>query len=224
MRHFSVISLAIAACAGAQPQQRPEAPPRPGSYPELVTLFAGWRAFQKPKLVDGVPDYTPAAMAVQRGELASWRQRLLALDPRAWPVPQQVDFHLVRAEMNGLDFDHRVLQPWARNPAFYVTVFDEQSDQPAREGPFALGAVELWTHPLPLDDKAAAEIAAGLRPIPELLQQARGNLTGDAKDLWNFGIKAVKQEREIIAQLAAKAQAHPALDRKSTRLNSSHRH
>ena len=48
--------------------------------------------------------------------------RLAAIDPSGWPIPQQVDYHVVRAEMNGLDFDHRVLRPWANNPAFYVTV------------------------------------------------------------------------------------------------------
>ena len=64
--------------------------------------------------------------------------------------------------MNGLDFDHRVLQPWANNPAFYVTVFLDESDQPAREGPLAAGAVELWKYAFPLSAKDAAEIAAGL--------------------------------------------------------------
>ena len=206
----AVILLALCACAAARPSPDLR-PPRPGTYADLIALFGEWRAFQRPKLVDGVPDYTPAAMSAQQRELPAWQHRLLALEPRGWPIPQQVDFHIVRAEMNGLDFDHRVLQPWARNPGFYVTVFDEQSDQPAREGPFALGAVELWKDRTPLDDAAAAEIAAGLRPIPALLQQARGNLTGNAKDLWNFGIRAVQQEREILAQLGGKAQGHAAL-------------
>ena len=67
--------------------------------------------------------------------------RLATIDPGGWSIPQQVDDHLVRAEMNGLDFDHQVLKPWANNRAFYVTVFLDESDQPAREGPFAIGAV-----------------------------------------------------------------------------------
>jgi hypothetical protein len=73
-----------------------------------------------------------------------------------------VDWNLVRAEMNGLDFDHRVLKPWANNPAFYVTVYDEESDQPAREGPFALGAVELWSLQYPLSAADAEKIAPGI--------------------------------------------------------------
>ena len=37
-------------------------PPAAGGagYAELVTFFREWRAFQKPKVVDGVPDYSPA--------------------------------------------------------------------------------------------------------------------------------------------------------------------
>jgi hypothetical protein len=182
-----------------------------GSHQDLISLFADWRAFQRPQVVDGVPDYTPAAMAKQARELEEYRRRLAAIDPRPWPVAQQVDFHIVRAEMNGLDFDHRVLRPWARNPDFYVTVVTDESDQPAREGPHALGMVELWRWHFPLDDRAAGELASGLAPIPRLLQQARGNLTGNARDLWVQGIGAVKEQRAALADLAGKAGAHADL-------------
>ena len=35
---------------------------------------------------------------------------------------EQVDYHLVRAEMNGLDFRHRVTRPWFRDPGTYSDV------------------------------------------------------------------------------------------------------
>ena len=64
---------------------------------------------------------------------ARWRPRLQrcpsgasgcdAIDPKSWPIEQQNDYKLVKAEMNGLDFNLRVLRPWARDPAFYVNVF-----------------------------------------------------------------------------------------------------
>lgn len=108
-------------------------------YGDLLSLFAEWREFQRPKIMDGVPDYSDASMTAQQQGLSGYRRRLADIDPKAWPVPQQVDYYVVRAEMNGLDFDHRVLRPWANNPAFYVTVFWNESDQPAREGPFAYG-------------------------------------------------------------------------------------
>jgi len=177
---------------------------RSDRYGDLVSLFADWRAFQKPKLVDGVPDYTAPAMAAQHRELARYRQRLAAIDPGGWPVNQQVDWHLVRAEMNGLDFDHRVLRPWAANPAFYVTVFTDQSDQPAREGPLAYGAVELWSYAFPLTPERAGRMDAGLRAIPPLLQQAKKNLVGNARDLWVFGTSSLKQQSADLAALAAR--------------------
>ena len=177
------VGTARAPNAGAQvsPGARPTAPSR---YDDLVTLFTAWRAFQQPKVVNGVPDYSPAAMAAQHRELATYRQRLAALDTAGWPTHAQVDYHIVRAEMNGLDFDHRVLRPWANNPAFYMTVFAEQSDQPAREGPHAAGAVELWRYTFPLSASETAEVRRGLQPIPELLVQARRNLVGNGRDLW----------------------------------------
>jgi hypothetical protein len=170
---------------------------------DLSALFGDWRAFQRPVLVEGVPDYTEAAMAAQYRGLAGFRRRLEALDASRWPVAQQVDWHLVRAEMNGLDFDHRVLRPWANNPAFYVTFFPSQSDQPAREGPLAHGAVELWSYRFPLAAGDAAAIEAGVRAIPALLRQARGNLTGNGRDLWVYGLGSIREQSADLAQFAA---------------------
>src|SRR5467141_1873009 len=190
------------------------APPAPGratTYDDLLSLFQDWRSFQKPKLAGGVPDYTPAAMAAQRRALAGYRKRLAAIDSAGWPVPQKVDYQVARSEMNGLDFDHRVLQPWARNPAFYVTVVADESDQPAREGPFAYGTVELFRWRFPLTEARADELAARLAPVPALLRQARGNLTGNARDLWRLGIRAQEQQRNVLAQLRDQAAPHPAL-------------
>jgi Bacterial protein of unknown function (DUF885) len=182
----------------------PAVAPRSTRYGDLVSLFRDWRVFQRPKLVDGVPDYAAAAMAAQHRELASWRARLAAIDPGGWPIAQQVDWYVVRAEMNGLDFDHRVLKPWANNPAFYVTVFTDESDQPAREGHFASGAVELWSFPAPLDAASSAKIAPGLRAIPGLLAQAKKNLVGNGKDLWTYGTKAIRQQSTDLAAFGEK--------------------
>jgi uncharacterized protein (DUF885 family) len=173
-------------------------------YEDLVSLFSQWRAFQKPRLQDGVPDYTARAMEAQRGELVRFERLLSGIDPSGWPVSQQVDYQLVRAEMNGLDFDHRVLKPWANNPAFYVTVFSEESDQPAREGPFASGSVELWTHTFPLSAQSAEQIDSGIRAIPKLLAEAKTNLVGNGRDIWIYGARSVKQQKAELAALAAR--------------------
>jgi hypothetical protein len=199
-----LLAILIAAACGCGGAGSPETVVSSTRYDDVVALFRDWRAFQQPKLVDGVPDYSAAAMAAQRQGLVNYQRRLAAIDPSSWPVPQQADFHIVRAEMNGLEFDHRVLKPWANNPAFYVTVFTSESDQPAREGPFALGAVELWQFGFPLDLDSARRIAAGLRPIPALLEQAKTNLTGNGKDLWTFGAGSLREQSEALDRLAGR--------------------
>ncbi len=158
------VALVLTFGCGSPPKQ--DAAPVSTSYDDLVSLFREWRTFQAPVLVDGVPDYSPAAMAAQHAALPAWQRRLDAIRPDAWPIAQQADWHVVRAEMNGLEFDHRVLKPWANNPAFYATVFADESDQPAREGPFAAGAVELWALPVPLTGEAAAAVVPALGRHP----------------------------------------------------------
>ncbi|HEX5073305.1 MAG TPA: DUF885 family protein [Gemmatimonadaceae bacterium] len=197
--------------AGAQvsPGDQAAAPPR---YDDLVTLFTAWRAFQQPKVVNGVPDYSPAAMAAQQRELATYRRRLVALDTTGWPTHAQVDYHIVRAEMNGLDFDHRVLRPWANNPSFYMTVFADQSDQPAREGPHAAGSVELWRYTFPLSASDAAEVRRGLQPIPELLAQARRNLVGNGRDLWARSTGDVHGQSDALTDLETRSGTNAPAD------------
>src|SRR5215510_4346594 len=163
-------------------------------YGELLTLFSEWRAFEQPPMRDGAPDYTADSNLRRHAELKKLQQRLAAMQIAAWPVEQQVDYHLVRAEMNGLDFSIRVLRPWVRDPAFYKSIWTEQSDTPAHEGPTHHHLVELWTYSYPLSREAEAKMAKELQVIPPLLEQARINLTGNARDLWVTGIGSLQQQ------------------------------
>ena len=187
----------------------------PASHADLVQLFEAWRAFERPEFIDGVPDYTAEAMARQQRELPSWAARLGSGAPADWSVAEQVDWHLVRAEMNGLDFDHRVRRPWARDPAFYVTIFPAESDVPAHEGPVIHGWIDLWTYDYPLSGADAAELAARIGAIPALLEQARENLAAStARDLWLGGIRAFRgQARDLDAFAARVAGTSTDLDR-----------
>src|SRR4029453_8668790 len=178
----------------------------------LVALFKEWREGQRPQLKDGAPDYTPAAMAAQKARLPELQRKLEAIDPRGWPGAQQIDRRLVRAEMHGLDFDHRVLKPWARNPAFYAVIVPEQSDTPSKEGPAFAGALELWRLSFPLPAAEVAPFRARLQAIPRILDQARANLVEDARDLWIVGIRVHKEQSALLAGLAARLKtAHPEL-------------
>ena len=176
--------------------------PKGDGYAKLVALFEEWRAFQRPKVVDGVPDYTARAMKAQQEGLPAFQRRLMAIDTAGWSIAQQADLHIVRAEMNGLEFDHRVIRPWENDPAFYMTVFGSESDQPAREGHNAFGSLELWSYRFPLDAKSIAEIGAGLRSVPPMLDQARKNLVGTKRDLWTFGARAMRQQTGVLDRFA----------------------
>jgi hypothetical protein len=183
------------------------------SYEDLVSFFEEWREFQAPEFVDGVPDYSVAAMATQHRELANIQARLAAFDTTGWSVAEQVDYHVVRAEMNGLDFDHRVLRPWSRMPGFYNMVFLSQSDVPAHEGPVVHGWIDTWTYQYPLSDEDAAELASRIGTIPALLEHARDNLVENARDLWMGGIRSMEAQAADLAVFADRvAGTHSGLE------------
>jgi hypothetical protein len=201
----NVIAITVVAAVLAAMSVEPAAP----ADSPLAALFAKWRSFQAAPLRNGVPDYSAGVMSAQHRGLPAYQRMLAGLDPSRWSIAEQVDHHVMRAEMNGLDFDHRVLRPWANSPAFYVTVFTSESDQPAREGPHAAAAIEVWTYTFPLDAAQAQKMAAGLRVIPPLLQQARANLAGKGRDLWTYGTRAVRQQSADLFELAAKVKDDP---------------
>ena len=169
---------------------------QPGSYEELLALFRDWREFESPPTLDGAPDYTAGQFDSRYPEYAALRARLDAFDIDAWPIEWQVDWHLVRAEMNGYDFNRRVLKPWARDPAFYDTVWMARSDVPAHEGPTNHAVVEVWTYEFPLSPAEERRLVAELSVIPPLMRQARRNLTGNARDLWITGIHDIRGQQE----------------------------
>ncbi len=103
--------------------------------------------------------------------------------------------------MNGFDFNHRVLKPWARDPAFYDTVWMNRSDVPAHEGPTNHAVVEIWTYDFPLTAEEEARLTRELRAIAPLMAQAQQNLTGNARDLWITGIRDVRSQLDKLDQV-----------------------
>ena len=188
----------------------PMAPSRAagGGYADLVALFKEWRAFQRPVFREGVPDYTPAAMEAQKARLPEFQRRLQAIAPGGWPVAQQIDWRLVQAEMNGLDFDHRVLRPWARDPGYYSVLTAEQSDTPSKEGTIFAGTIETWRMRFPLPASEVEPFRARLRAIPAVLVQARANLVADTRDLWRAGLRVQQEQGAALAELGTRVAPH----------------
>lgn len=169
--------------------------PEPNSYDALVDLFEDWREFESPPMLDGAPDYTAERFAAAYGELPRYVERLNAIDTAGWSDEHKVDWHIIRAEMNGFDFNHRVLQPWVRDPAYYQSVWTYKSDVPAHEGPTHHAVLELWTYEFPLSESEEQRMIADLKVIPPLMKQAQRNLTGNARDLWVAGIRNIEAQR-----------------------------
>lgn len=168
---------------------------------DLLQLFHDWRAFESPPLTNGAPDYTLESFAARQGDYLSLRRRLDAFETDEWPVPEQVDWHLIRAEMSGYDFNRRVLMPWARDPAFYDSVYMARSDVPAHEGPTHHAVVEVWKYEFPLSRDEQERLINELNVVPPLFEQAKENLTGNARDLWVTGIRTIRRDIDEMDQL-----------------------
>jgi len=191
----------------------------PSTYPQLLSVFADWRTFEEPPRVSGgVPDYSPATNARRLTEVGRLQARLQAINQSGWSIPQQVDHHLVRAEMNGLEYHLRVLQPFARDPAYYASIITGESDTPAKEGPVIHGAIKLYDYPIwprtgldvvqPLSPAQSSDLATKLRTIPPLLEAARRNLaSANAKDLWLGGVRAFEEQSGALRELGGRVGA-----------------
>ncbi|AHE52718.1 DUF885 family protein [Sphingomonas sanxanigenens] len=190
------VSSMAAAATGAGAPVAAQTAQAPAGYDALVALYQAFRAFVPPPVVKDVPDYSPPAMARHSAELQRFQARLAAIDDSAWPIAQRVDYMVVRAEMRGMEFQHRVVEPWKRDPAFYSTTN-------LGFGPKMHGAIAIPT--LPIATEKAAELARRLDAVPEALRQARANLTDARGDLARLAIAQKQVEVNVYGELAAAA-------------------
>src|SRR5690349_18566120 len=197
------LALCLALCAPLIVMAKAAAPSEvpASSYQQLATLFTDWRAFNHPAIVNGRPDYSAAAMAKKAEGLAAFRTRLKAIDTSGWSTEQKNDYRVVEAEMNGLDFFLRIIEPWQRDPDFYATVFPEMSDVPAHEGPSAEPNIDLFAYKFPLSPADDVKLTELIGAIPALLADAKVNLAGStAHDLWAYGDQAFAGQADFLAQ------------------------
>jgi hypothetical protein len=175
------------------------------SYTQLETLFQEWRSFENPPLYNSAPDYRAATVTARNTDFSVIKEQLNAMDIGQWPVAKQIDWHIARAEMNGYDFNQRILKPWERDPAFYKTIWTSRSDVPAHEGPTHHAVFEVWQYDFPLSKEKRVQFLAELMVIPSLNAQAKINLTGNAKDLWITGIRDIKTQISDLENLKNKS-------------------
>ena len=200
------------------------------SYDDLVQVFNEFREFQEAEIIDGVPDYSPAAIERQFEGLQQRQATLAAIDTDGWLLWQQVDYHLVRAEMNALEFHHKVHRPWSRDPGFY-SMFGGDAGATMNVGEFfdpimdvaepvmmaLFRGRELGELELSLNAAEQQAMQATLDAIPRLYQQAQDNLTESARDFAKFAIRNFEMEIQLFEALGqALAAEHPALGAAAT--------
>ena len=163
-------------------------------HQELITLFDDWRSFEAPPLLEGLPDYSQATFDKRWPTFVVLKKRLQEISKKDWTASQKADWYILWAEMNGYIFNYKVLKPWQRDPAFYKSIWTYKSDVPAHEGPTHHAVIELWQYSFPLDPSSRSQLISSLKNIPNFHQQAKNNLTGNARDLWITGIKDLRNQ------------------------------
>lgn len=195
------IGILVVKCQSPQQPDSKSTVKTTSGYDDLVSLFQEWREFERPPLRGTAPDYTSATFDNRMPQFRELQDRLLVMDTSGWLVNQQVDWMIVWAEMNGFDFNYRILKPWERDPAFYKSVWTYRSDVPAHEGPTHHMTTEIWTYEFPLSDSERGRLISDLKVIPSLNEQAQINLTGNAKDLWVAGIRDIRTQVQDLEKI-----------------------
>jgi hypothetical protein len=170
-------------------------------YHSLQSLFKEWREFEVPPLANAAPDYTASTFRKRLSKFKALQNKLNHIDTAGWQVKQKIDWQIVQSEMNGFDFNYRILKPWERDPAFYKLIWTERSDVPAHEGPTPHYTTELWKYSFPLSENNKKNLITSLNRIKPFCEQATVNLTGNARDLWIAGIRDIKGQADDLQNI-----------------------
>jgi uncharacterized protein (DUF885 family) len=160
---------------------------------KISSDFWSWRAKYRPFSFDDVPrmehapgtrDWSAAHIASHRKDLADFEKRLSQLTPDKWPVPQQVDYWLVKSALARTRWELDVFPRWKLDPMFYV----EQTVVPLQEALMV---------PPPFSSEQSEEIVVRAENMPAILQQAKENLRPTA----SFSQMAISALSDIESRL-----------------------
>ncbi len=146
------------------------------AHQALLKLYQEFVKFRRAEVIEGIPDYSPAVIYAKEKGLESFRQRLSAISHQDWTVSEKIDYLLVRAKFNELDFQLRVTRPWARDPGTYVDMVSRI--------PFA---------DTPLSEGSKKSLRNRLKTVPKILEQAKVNLTAVAKAMADITIRRLER-------------------------------
>lgn len=169
------------------------------NYLELIALFKVFRKLQEVPSEKRILYYTSDAIARRWEKLRDYQHQLQTFNVSEWTVSKKVNYHLVRAEMNGMEFNHRVLRPWSRNPNFYLNRI-----------PLPEEAMKF-----PLDDMELDYLTQGLKDIPAFFEQAMENmkeLSRVSGDFASFAIHNLEHDNPLKWLSDQDASQYPELE------------
>ena len=194
-----------------------------GTAAELQRLgrdFWAWRTAGQPVSGDDIPrilrppgwtpDWSAAAVAARRRDLARFESRWRALASRDRPVPEQVDHRLLGSALARVRWELDGVRLWRRDPGFYLAQ--------------TLGAlVDALLPPPPFTPARSRQVVERLASFPRSLADGRTNLDQGVEpfarlalaDLENVGPR-LRQAMAALRPLLA-AETRPGLDQETAR-------
>jgi len=186
----------------------------------LARDFWAWRAAGQPVSSDDIPrvlrppgwtpDWSAAAVAARRRELARFESRWRALAGRGRPVPEQVDHRLLGSALARVRWELDGVRLWRRDPGFYLAQ--------------TLGAlVDALLPPPPFTPPRGRQVVERLASFPRTLADGRANLDQGVEpfarlalaDLEDIGPR-LRQAMAALRPLLA-TESRPRLDQETAR-------
>jgi hypothetical protein len=117
-------------------------------------------------------------------------------------MDERIDYRLVGAHLAGMEFNHRIMKRWSRDPVFYAVI---GWWNPTMDESFSLPQP-------PIPDERLERLRGELEVMPAVLEQAKGNLTEMTPDMAQLGIVRRSWEEERFREwLPALSEHHPDL-------------
>ncbi|MDP9186911.1 MAG: DUF885 domain-containing protein [Verrucomicrobiota bacterium] len=128
---------------------------------------------------DKLPDFSPAKIAEEAQHVHALLEKVRAMKIDTWPKDDQIDAILFRSQLEGVDFQNRVLKFERNNPLLYA---DE-----CAEAIFSLLKKEYDT-----PRKRALCATARLKAMPAMLKQGLANLQNPVKLYAQLAIQSAR--------------------------------
>ncbi len=138
----------------------------PADHEDLVRLHQRLVDLETRPGVDQPDAFSPPVIEERQSRVAALLRETLDIDASAWTASAKIDYLLVLARCNALDFDRRVLQPWKRDPGFYLDAI--------RSVPFSA---------VPATESEREALGRRLQAVGQILGWAREGLSGASQEM-----------------------------------------